>query len=172
MKKWILAFIIFSSSAFAAGAEINKQLYTQEMYPETYCLALNIYHEARSSNRADRIAVSDVVLNRVNDRRYPDSICEVVYQARMRPSWKDPNVMIPVRNQCQFSWYCDGRDDTPGDQDAWIDAQQIAYMMTQLDEFRGITEGATHYHATYVTPPWASTFQLIGRIGEHIFYRH
>lgn len=171
MKKWLMAFAIFTSSAMAADAEVSKELYSKETYPEAYCLALNMYHEARSSNRADRIAVSDVVLNRVESRHYPDTICEVVYQAKVRPSWKDPSVMIPVRNMCQFSWYCDGRDDTPEDQDAWIDAQQIAYMIVELGQWRGLSEGSTHYHATYVSPRWANDMQLVGRIGEHIFYR-
>ena len=38
-------------------------------------------------------------------------------------------------------------------------------------KYRGITEGATHYHATYVSPNWAPELDLVGRIGTHIFYR-
>jgi N-acetylmuramoyl-L-alanine amidase len=75
------------------------------------------------------------------------------------------------RNQCQFSWYCDGRSDWPTNMDAWVEAQQIAYNMMVHNDARGITEGATHYHATYVSPAWARDFALVGRIGEHIFYR-
>ena len=37
--------------------------------------------------------------------------------------------------------------------------------------YRGLTEGATHYHADYVEPRWAKSLQLVGRIGAHIFYR-
>jgi len=163
----VLAGIIIYTEANAGVQE----LYTAETHPQEYCLALNIYHEARGSSLADQAAVADVVLNRVRDRRYPGTVCDVVYQARTRPSWKDETVMIPIRNQCQFSWYCDGRDDTPKDQDAWINAQQIAYFMILDNKYRGITQGATHYHATYVEPKWARGFNLIGRIGEHIFYR-
>ena len=43
--------------------------------------------------------------------------------------------------------------------------------MIEDGKYRGITEGATHYHATYVNPKWAKDLTLIGRIGEHIFYR-
>jgi len=163
----VLAGIIIYTEANAGVQE----LYTAETHPQEYCLALNIYHEARGSSLADQAAVADVVLNRVRDRRYPGTVCDVVYQARTRPSWKDETVMIPIRNQCQFSWYCDGRDDTPKDQDAWINAQQIAFFMILDNKYRGITQGATHYHATYVEPKWARGFNLIGRIGEHIFYR-
>ena len=169
MKKFLLSLagILF---AVQANAGI-RELYTSTSNPQEYCLALNIYHEARSSNLADQAAVADVVLNRVYDTRYPNTVCDVVYQARMRPSWKDETVMIPVRNQCQFSWYCDGKDDTPTDQDAWISAQQTAYFMMLDQRYRGITQGATHYHATYVDPEWNRDMNLIGRIGAHVYYR-
>ena len=95
----------------------------------------------------------------------------MVQQGKQKPSWQDPAVMVMVRNKCQFSWYCDGRSDWPTDMDAWVEAQQIAYNMIVYSDARGITEGATHYHATYVSPEWARDFAIIGRIGEHIFYR-
>ena len=161
MKTFITA-LVFLVAASAANA---KGLYTAEQRPEAWCLAQNIYYEARGSNRADRIAVADVVLNRVQDTRYPDTICEVVRQGR-----KHPNGQMK-RNQCQFSWYCDGKSDWPQDLDAWVDAQQIAYMMIVHSDGRGLTEGSTHYHANYVKPKWARDLQLVGRIGVHIFYR-
>lgn len=164
-------FILFLAIAISASTAMARDLYSAEQQPEAYCLALNVYHEARGSNFADQVAVADVVLNRVEDTRYPNTVCEVVYQGKQRPSWKDPNVMVMVRNQCQFSWYCDGKADDPRDNDAWRIAQQIAYLILHLDQHRGITEGATHYHATYVKPEWASELQLIGRIGNHIYYR-
>ena len=75
------------------------------------------------------------------------------------------------RNACQFSWYCDGKSDNPRDQDRWVEAQSIAWNIVEENKFRGISEGSTHYHATYVNPRWAKTLQLVGRIGAHIFYR-
>ena len=136
-----------------------------EEFPEVRCMALNIYYEARGSNLADRAGVADVVLNRVNDIRYPDTICEVVKQGL-----QDDNGNMR-RNKCQFSWYCDGKADKPQNQDLWVDAQTLAWNVVQNGKHRGLTEGATHYHAKYVDPSWARHFQLIGRIGEHIFYR-
>jgi spore germination cell wall hydrolase CwlJ-like protein len=138
---------------------------------EHECLALNIYHESRSDNFAGRVAVADVVLNRVNHNRYPNTICEVITQAKTRINWKGN--IVPAIAQCQFSWYCDGRQDVPRDTDAWEDAQLIAEQLLTDEKFRGITEGATHYHAVYVTPNWINDrgMQLVGRIGEHKFYR-
>jgi N-acetylmuramoyl-L-alanine amidase len=170
--KRIITVIAFCSAGLSfAQAGQAKGLFTAEDKPEMWCLAQNIYFESRSSNRADRMAVADVVLNRVQDTRYPDTICKVVQQGKQRPSWKDETKMVMVRNKCQFSWYCDGKSDWPKDMDSWVEAQQIAYNMVIHFDARGITEGATHYHAKYVDPSWARHFQLIGRIGEHIFYR-
>jgi N-acetylmuramoyl-L-alanine amidase len=166
MKKLLLAVILFVSTQ----AAYSDELYSKEANPEEYCLALNIYHEARGSNFADQVAVADVVLNRVDDSRYPNTVCNVVYDGRHKPSWKT-GLPVPIRHQCQFSWYCDGKPDDPLDTDAWRKAQQSAYMIMNYGDFRGITEGSTHYHATYVKPSWARGFQLIGRIGDHIYYR-
>lgn len=164
MKTIITAFVMLFAASMA-NATVLEELYSEEDRPDEYCLALNIYYEARGSNRADRLAVADVVMNRVYDTRYPNTVCEVVKQGR-----QDANGNM-IRHQCQFSWYCDGKADRPQDQDRWIDAQQLAYMVFVLNEYRGLTEGATHYHATYVDPEWARDMALVGRIGAHIFYR-
>ena len=150
---------------FTAQAGQAKGLFTAEDKPEMWCLAQNIYYEARGSNRADRMAVADVVINRVQHTYYPNTICGVVQQGKQYASG------AMIRNKCQFSWYCDGKSDWPKDIDAWVEAQQIAYNMIAFQDARGITEGATHYHADYVKPSWAKDFHLVGRIGVHIFYR-
>ena len=161
MKTFIMAVVLLASASVANA----KGLYTAEEQPEAWCMAQNIYFEARGSNRADRIAVADVVLNRVQDTRYPDTVCDVVRQGR---KLADGSMK---RNACQFSWYCDGKSDWPRDTDAWVDAQMIAYNMLQHGQGRGLTEGADHYHADYVDPSWARNLQLVGRIGVHVFYR-
>jgi spore germination cell wall hydrolase CwlJ-like protein len=144
--------------------------FNEEQFPEINCMALNIYYETRGSSLADSYAVADVVLNRVEDTRYPNSICEVVYQGEKHASGQ------MKRNRCQFSWYCDGKADVPRDKEAWKRAQSIAWDIIQWDNYRGITEGATHYHAHYVNPRWNKSrkgFSItrLGRIGTHIYYR-
>ena len=144
--------------------------FNEEQFPEINCMALNIYYETRGSSLADSYAVADVVLNRVEDTRYPNSICEVVYQGEKHVSGQ------MKRNRCQFSWYCDGKSDVPRDKESWKRAQSIAWDIVQWDRYRGITEGATHYHANYVNPRWNKSrkgFSItrLGRIGVHIYYR-
>lgn len=161
------------------GPEEDAPLYTAESHPEEFCIALNVYYESRADNLAGRYAVADVVLNRTMDTRFPNTICDVVYEAVMVESWttqKDPDladhkrVYYPKKHRCQFSWYCDGKPDTPKKGAAWRDAQKVAWNIYQTGKFRGITEGATHYHATYVAPWWAEEYNTIGRVGAHIFY--
>jgi spore germination cell wall hydrolase CwlJ-like protein len=136
-----------TAAMFVAPVVASVQIEDKKITSESaHCLALNVYYEARGSNLADQASVADVVLNRVQDTRYPSTIC-------------------------QFSWYCDGKADDPQDEDRWFEAQMIAWNMLEHNQFRGITEGSTHYHATYVNPRWASSLQMVGRIGAHIYYR-
>jgi len=141
---------------------------------EISCLAKNIYFEAKNQGTGGWLAVSFVTLNRVKDRRYPNTICEVVYQGQTRPSWQDPEIMIPTRHRCQFSWYCDGKSDEIKNQSKYMDILIFSNLM--LDQATSsnmidITDGATHYHADYVKPAWASTKTKTIEIGDHIFYR-
>ena len=135
------------------------------------CLALNTYHEAKNQSLVGQIATAQVVMNRVEDNRFPNTICEVVKQGPTRPSWEDPNKEYPIRHRCQFSWYCDGKDDTPKNEKAWKKAQDVAFLVIYDKIKLDVTEGATHYHATYVKPSWARTKKRTTRIEKHIFYR-
>jgi len=160
MKKLLTvvsAGLIVVASASSAGMYLGqKEFHVNELE----CLALNVYHETRAMSLADAHAVSDVVLNRVESSRYPNTICEVVHQG-----YKKGN------RSCQFSWYCDGKSDTPKDENAWERSRKFARDMYLFQMYRGITEGATHYHATYVDPYWAPSLDRITQIGAHIFYR-
>ena len=143
------------------------------------CLAMNMYHEARGQGSAGLLGVSSVVMNRVRDKRFPNTICEVVYQGPTRESWKtrqtpDPNdaKFYPIKNRCQFSWYCDGKSDEPNrNSKAWSNAiRHASIIMTETINI-DVTDGATHYHASYVRPAWAKTKKRTTRIDKHIFYR-
>jgi len=131
------------------------------------CLALNTYHEAKNQSMIGQVATAQVVMNRVADSRYPNSVCEVVKQG---PKYKGSDV--PVRHKCQFSWFCDGKSDEPRrDSKEWRMAQEYARIVLSGRIVLDVTEGATHYHATYVKPSWARTKTRTTRIESHIFYR-
>jgi len=144
----------------------------QFIIDESYCLAQNVYFEARNQPLAGQMAVISVTVNRMNDKRFPNTICGVVYEGPHRPSWKDNTVMIPVRHRCQFSWYCDGKSDRVHDMETF---NRIFELTTGVVDgsytIADITEGATHYHADYVEPAWAKTKTKTIEIEDHIFYR-
>jgi spore germination cell wall hydrolase CwlJ-like protein len=129
------------------------------------CLALNAYWEARNQDFAGMVAVNQVVMNRVISDDFPDTPCEVIYQGPHNRNG------FPVRNRCQFSWYCDGKSDNiPAyDMDAWA-AAQMAALGVYWGQVDNLVGDALWYHADYVYPDWASEKRKIVKIGDHIFY--
>lgn len=126
---------------------------------EQKCLAEGIYFEARGESARGQAAVAQVILNRVRNPAYPGSICGVVYQNR---HW---------RNRCQFSFACDGIRERITERRMWQRAKDIAMATTAGKIWLDEIGSSTHYHATYVNPPWARTMKRLTRIGLHIFYR-
>lgn len=154
------------NSEVSKSNEIQR-LSTQELNQEIRiripkdmeCLALNIYFEARGESALGRRAVGHVVMNRVNDRRFPNSICDVVHQGGYQ-----------ILNRCQFSWWCDGRSDQPYNRVQWIKSLKLA-LEIYVGKSEDPTNGALWYHADYINPYWSRAFQRGPKIGRHIFYR-
>ena len=184
----VLAGALTVASVAYASTNLQPQMIDHPIPPaidmqEVECMAQNIYFEANNQSKAGMIAVARVVINRMRDNRYPDTACEVILEGPIRESWKTrkdetladkDRVFYPVRNRCQFSWYCDGKADvvpSPKTNLSWRLAQDIAVEVLAFDKYTGIVEGATHYHADYVQPTWRSTLTLITKIDDHIFYR-
>jgi len=125
------------------------------------CLALNVYHEARGEPAAGQFAVAKVTLNRVASSRYPNTICEVVYQKkwdRLRRryvgafSWTEFDVKPSLKNM------------------EWQQALRIAEAVFTQDQLPEL-EGALFYHARSITPSWARHKIPVAHIGRHVFYR-
>ena len=125
------------------------------------CLALNVYYEARGEPDAGQLAVAKVTLNRVASPRYPNTICEVVYQKkwdRIRRryvsafSWTEFDVKPSVKNR------------------EWQQALRIAETIVSQDHLPEL-DGALFYHAKSIRPSWARQKKPIAHIGRHVFYR-
>ncbi len=125
---------------------------------ELTCLAQNVYFEARSEPLEGKLAVAHVVMNRVASRYFPDTVCGVVQDGTDE-----------VLHRCQFSWYCDGKKDEIGDQDAWAEATELASQV-YWGRAEDPSGGALWYHADYVKPVWRKAFAKGPTIGRHIFY--
>ena len=150
----------------ATSKQTDGQVLSYTNQEDVVCLAKNIYWEARNESSAGRIAVAHTVINRVKDKRFPDSICDVVEQAVRYENG------FPKRNKCQFSWYCDGRADTVTNLPVWKDAYRLAsYVSNGRDRLVDITDGSLWYHANYVHPRWAKHKRKTAVIDTHIFYR-
>ncbi|WP_238934752.1 cell wall hydrolase [Maricaulis parjimensis] len=139
----------FDTTHFDHAADITAQI---------DCLAEAVYYEARSEGIVGQLAVAQVVLNRVRNRNYPDTICDVVYEGSERTTG------------CQFTFTCDGSLIRAPRGNAWRRSQLVA-QHAYLGFGRDVTRRATHYHTVAVDPYWNESLVRTRRIGTHIFYR-
>lgn len=130
---------------------------------EKLCLAQAIYHEARGESRAGQLAVANVIINRAFSKKYPTTICGVVFQNADKGRYK-----------CQFTFACDGRSDMGRERTAWsrsIKLAEDAFYEFQRGERPGvIPNSALFYHTRAVAPKWSYTYHRVAAIGSHVFY--
>jgi len=122
------------------------------------CLTSAVYYEAGSQDTDGQKAVAQVVLNRVRHSAFPSSVCGVVYQGSTRATG------------CQFTFTCDGSLARRPSSDGWARARKVAEAALSGAVFAPVGY-ATHYHANYVVPYWASSLAKNMVVGAHIFYR-
>lgn len=137
---------------------------------EVFCLAQNVYHEARGEDLSGQVAVAHVTMNRVKSEKFPNTICEVVYQARYSKWWLERGKKVPILHKCQFSWYCDGKSDGIGDWDSFDNISSVSRDII-LGKHEDNTNGAVYYHADYVKPNWSNHMKVSAVYDNHIFYK-
>ena len=119
---------------------------------ELGCLAMNIYHEGRGESAKGRAAIASVTMNRVRSSRYPNTVCEVVWQRK------------------QFSWTAVApRHHVIKDPKAWSQALVVAQLFLSGAQI-SLVGDATHYHTIHVQPEWRDSSKLVALVGDHIFY--
>ena len=124
---------------------------------EFECLAEALYFEARGETVKGMFAVAEVILNRRDSRKFPNTVCGVVNQGTGK------------KYQCQFTYTCDGHAEVIAEPRAYDRVAKIARIM--LDGARRpLTEGATYYHTKAVAPRWSRQFARTATIGVHHFY--
>ncbi len=130
----------------------EKVLYNDS---DLFCMAKNIYHEAGHESDLGKYAVAQVTVNRMNNPKYPDGICEVVLEPY------------------QFSWANNRRIRwTRPSGPAWEESKEIARdVLVEGKRVYGL-DRALFYHADYVRPVWASAKRRLTKIGAHIFYAY
>ena len=125
------------------------------------CLARNVYFEARGEPAAGQYAVAEVTMNRKASRRFPRTVCAVVYQKNWDP--------ILGRHVGAFSWTEFNELPAPSGEE-WERALKVAEAV-YYRRYTPVLEGALFFHATYITPGWAKEKKRVARIGRHVFYR-
>ena len=130
---------------------------------ESDCLAQAIYHEARGESEAGQYAVANVIVNRALSGKFPKTLCGVIYQNANKG-----------RYRCQFTFACDGRDDTPGERRAWARSQSIAKEVyvefANGQQMNSLPGSVLYYHTRSSSPSWSNTYTRVAAIGSHLFY--
>jgi spore germination cell wall hydrolase CwlJ-like protein len=157
--------ILFACVGFGWITALAVQDYVDTK--EVECLAKNLYFEARNESTAGQIAVLQTTINRVGSPFFPDTVCGVVYEGIHKNG-------IPVRDACQFSWYCDGMHDSPVNSDAYDRSVELSSWILITNKWLpDLTDGATYYHASWMEnyPIWSRTKIKTLQIDQHIFYK-
>jgi spore germination cell wall hydrolase CwlJ-like protein len=190
--KGTLEFVIESARAVMASLAMSYEVETGYSVNETElkCMAENIYFEGRAESMVGKIAIGKVVMNRIKSDRHPNDICGVVHEGPHRESWKTKGKDVPdserkfypIRNKCDFSWYCDGRKDIvwvsymdgtiiDSNATAWRDSVNVA-LFVMTGQLIDVTNGADHYYNYNISNPyWVGAMTETAVIGNHKFMK-
>lgn len=150
-------FAVFSFFVAALTASPSQAVSIKTLNDDLMCLALNGYYEARGEPPEGELLVNQVVLNRVNDGRFGDTVCDVIKEKASR--------------RCQFDWVCSSGSKRPADPEAFERSLTLAQeLLYRRDSLPDLTNGATYYHHKRVRPSWSRVFTKTLAYGSHIFY--
>ncbi len=151
-----------SNSQVNASIEFSNQtldyLSLSDVNHQVKCLAEAIYFEARGENVIGQYAVAEVILNRVDNKQFPNSVCKVVSEGATK------------LHSCQFSYNCDGKPEYINDLKSYKRILKLSNMFYG-GTIRLLTGGATFYHSKDVAPSWTTKLKKTREIGRHIFYK-
>lgn len=154
-----LYYITHHKFQYLKTVDYNQKYITMaEREKQLLCLTKNIYFEAATEPFEGKVAVAQVTMNRVNSGKFPDDVCDVVFQ----------KTKVYDRIICQFSWYCEPGPKIAKKNKEYTESEEVAKKVL-LENFRlPSLHGALYYHADYVNPNWK--LPKITKIGRHIFY--
>ena len=167
-----LVFFFGGHRLYATDSE-NKEHYNEKYFAENHswyqkkqleCIADNIYYEANSESRMGKIAIARVIMNRVNDPRFPDDPCAVVYDGAKYTKEK----AHLQRGKCQFSWLCQGKKPQRPKLQDWLEALEIAVDVYVENKYTEIVPKSLFFHNAGASPKWKYRFDK--KIGNHLFY--
>lgn len=153
-KNLIVGVCLLCGFCGAANADYEQQL---------TCLADNAYFEARGEGHDGWSAVTNVVFNRIDHDKYPDTACEVIKQR--------------CGSVCQFSWVCSELNNSKAHRKTKL-YRQIRTAVHKMYRDRSAvidnTDGAIFYHSTKVSKRAMGVRAKIVKtaiVGKHHFYK-
>ena len=128
------------------------------MLTNLVCLAIAIYFEAAGEPYAGKLAVAEVVMNRVESPRYPNTPCDVIQQHKQFSFVEEFGMEVPELKNAL-------------DQQAWQHGLYAAHKALSGAVY-GLTDGAMHYYTPdKANPKWAESMTEVVQIGNHRFMR-
>lgn len=115
------------------------------------CLAKNIFYEAGVEGPDGKYSVAQVTINRLQDGRWGNTICKVVY-AKHQFSWTS------LKKKAKLTG------------NAWLESQWVAHQVLQEGYRVRQLDDVLWYHNTQVNPKWATAVARLDQIGRHVFY--
>jgi spore germination cell wall hydrolase CwlJ-like protein len=109
------------------------------------CLVDTVYYEARGESFKGQVLVAKTILNRVSNKYYPNTVCDVVYQP-YQYSWTQTKQQEPH----PILWY------------RALDAAYAALSYNSK---------VMYFHTKDISPDWAQSKQFLLAEGNHIFYK-
>lgn len=169
LKAGLLALLLCVGQSYAADLQVSadperavieneEDLKNPHFAKELACLTKNIYYEAGSESFEGMVAVANVTVNRMNDERYPKTICGVVQQ----------KTVIAQKLVCQFSWVCERRISLSTLSEKYLEALRVAKLVLLEGYHIPRLENSFNFHATHVSPGWR--LKRVAKIGNHVFY--
>ena len=151
----IMSFVILS---ITSSVSVQAQEESVQVQKQVMCLAQNIYYEAGMESFEGKVAVAQVTINRMEDEKFPKTICGVVHQ----------KTRIANKVICQFSWVCNPVGKIKYVSNRWQESLSVANEVLHNDLRLDALNEALYFHNTRVRPNWG--LERITRIGGHIFY--
>ena len=168
-KKGVLA-LVLSAGIMTTIPASTHELRLSEVKPlpkivkhsekDIECLAQNIYHEAGNEPVEGKVAVAQVVINRVKDSRYPKSICNVIKQRNL----------VKGKVICQFSWQCESKKPIPVHSRNYKQSEHVAKSILNGNMKNPLLTKALYFHDASINPRWKKVTK-IAQIGNNVFYR-
>lgn len=155
MHKCVAKILFITLSLFSFPSMSVELSIPEHLQKDFLCMARNLFFEARGEKGKGMIAVANVVINRAEHPKFPDSICGVIYEKN------------------QFSWTRDPRKINAPLSKLDDKSKILAYEAVVNRSVKDITGGAVFFHANYTGFSWdTSKVQHTKTIGKHIFYKY